>query len=187
MSGIRKRPLILAVAATLVAVPALAEDDTAPDRLDGLLAELSEPDNENWRRVEAEVVRAWSQSGSDAMDLLLERGRAAIAEQDYGAAVEHLTALVDHAPDFAEGWNARATAFYLQGEYGLALADLERTLALNPRHFMALSGVGIILGSMGNGVLALEALQAAEKINPHRDDMRQTIERLERELGGAEL
>ena len=69
--------------------------------------------------------------------------------QEYDVAIEHLTALTDHAPDFAEGWNARATAFYLIGEYALAVADIERALALNPRHFGAMSGLAFILEEIG--------------------------------------
>ena len=188
MNGLRKRSLALAVAAALGFSwpPALAEP-AADARLEALLDELAAPDTENWQGVEAEILRVWSQSGSDAMDLLLARGRAAIEAQDYAAAIEHLTALTDHAPDFAEGWNARATAFYLMGEHALSIADIERVLALNPRHFMALLGLGIMLEEMGRPELALEAHRAARALNPHRTETNQAIERLERELGGAEL
>ena len=61
-------------------------------------------------------------------------------------AIEHFTALIDHAPDFAEGYNARATAFFQTGQFGQSLADIQQTLALNPRHFGAISGLALILG-----------------------------------------
>jgi tetratricopeptide (TPR) repeat protein len=155
--------------------------------MDELMAELASPDTQNWQGVESEVLRVWSQSGSDAMDLLLRRGRDAIEAGDHAAAVEHLTALTDHAPDFAEGWNARATAFYLMGEYALSLADIERVLALNPRHFGALAGLAVMLEELGEPEMALEAHRAIRDINPHRADTNPTIGRLERMVGGADL
>lgn len=183
MPGLRKRALSLAVAAAAgIGLPA-----AAAERIDELMAELAAPETRNWQGVEAEVLRIWSQSGSEAMDLLLRRGRDAIEAEDHAAAVEHLTALVDHAPDFAEGWNARATAFYLMGEYALAIADIERVLALNPRHFGALSGLAIMLEDLGEPALALEAHRAARAVNPHRAAESQAIGRLERIVGGADL
>ena len=157
------------------------------EELDALFAELAEPEQEEWRRIESEIVRHWSRSGSDAMDLLLERGQTAMEAGDWPGAVEHLSALVDHAPDFAEGWNARATAFYMMDEYALAMADVERVLALNPRHFGALSGLAIMLESTGDDDLALKAQRAAQAIHPHRPEVNRAIERLERKIGGAEL
>src|SRR5690606_3470319 len=100
------------------------------------------PDNAEWRLAEADILREWSKSGSPAMDLLLKRGREAMEAGDLKAAIEHLTALTDHAPEFAEGWNARATAYFLAGAFGPSVDDIRHTLALNPRHFGALAGLG---------------------------------------------
>ncbi len=155
--------------------------------LDELFTELAQPDNPDWQRVEDDIWAAWSRSGSDAMDLLLERGRAAIEEGNLDAAIEHLTALVDHAPEFAEGWNARATAYFNAGLYGPSLADIERTLALNPRHFGALAGLGLILEDLGLRDRALEAYKRARAIHPHRPDILEAIERLEKEQTGTKL
>jgi tetratricopeptide (TPR) repeat protein len=190
MDGIRKRLLAGAVASLLAAsapVAAVAEGNEGAERLDGLLAELAEPGREDWSRLEAEITRLWSQSGSPAMDLLLRRGAEAIESEDYAAAIEHLSALTDHAPDFAEGWNARATAFFLMGEYALSLADIERTLALNPEHFGALGGLAAILEQSGRPDLAIEALRAVQALNPNRPEVGETIDRLERMAGVAEL
>lgn len=161
--------------------------DQEQDRLDGLFAELQQPDLPNWEAVEAQIWDAWSRSGSPAMDLLLQRGREALESEDLGAAIEHLTALTDYAPDFAEGWNARATAFFQADELGLSLADIERTLALNPRHFGALGGLAAILEMLDQPRAALSAYRAAHTIHPHRPNVEDAIERLERELGDAEL
>ncbi len=78
------------------------------------------------------------------MDLLLERGRNAMAQGHPEIAIQHLTALIDHAPDFAEAWNARATAYYQTGNLGPSVADIGHVLTLNPRHFGALAGLGAI-------------------------------------------
>lgn len=189
MDKLRKRALGLAVAGAIgvgAAAPALASGD-AEERLDALFAELAEPDREDWPRIEAEIIRHWSRSGSDAMDLLLRRGNEAMDQEDWIVAVEHLSALVDHAPDFAEGWNARATAFYMMGEHALALADIEVVLSLNPRHFGALSGLAVILEAMGDPYLALGAQRAALALHPHRPEVIRAVERLERRIGGADL
>jgi len=167
------------------AVPAQTAGQAA--RLDELFTELAEPGREDWPRIEAEIVRLWSQSGSPAMDLLLRRAADAIEAEDYAAAVEHLSALTDHAPEFAEGWNARATAFYLLDEYALSMADIERTLALNPRHFGALEGLASILEELGESELALKALEAAHDINPNRPSVQEGIARLKRTTGAVEL
>ena len=129
MTRIRNHLAAYAVASSLASglcAPALAQS-TAEDgeRLATLFTELAEPGREDWTRVEREINRIWSRSGSPAMDMLLRRGSEAMEAEDHRAAIEHLTALTDHAPDFAEGWNARATAFYVSGEYALAIADIE--------------------------------------------------------------
>jgi tetratricopeptide (TPR) repeat protein len=121
------------------------------------------------------------------MDLLLKRGQEAMELGDFTAAVEHLTALTDHAPEFAEGWNARATAYFMMGEFGPSLADIRMTLALNPHHFGALSGLGQIFEAMERPEDALKAYRAALTIHPHIDAVRQATERLERDLEGTEL
>ena len=78
-------------------------------------------------------------------------------EGDTKLAVEHFSALIDHAPDFAEGYNARATAFFLRGQYGLSLNDIQETLARNPRHFGAIGGLALILEELGRPEDALAA------------------------------
>jgi tetratricopeptide (TPR) repeat protein len=176
-----------AAAAFAAGSVSVAGAEGAAARLDALHAELVEPDRDDWMRIEAEIIGVWSRSGSDAMDLLLRRGQDAIEAENWTAAVEHLSALVDHAPDFAEGWNARATAFFMMGQFGLALGDIEEVLRLNPRHFGAVAGLGAILEAMGDADLALEAFRAAQALHPHRPEIVHAVERLERRRGGADL
>jgi tetratricopeptide (TPR) repeat protein len=162
-----------------------ATDDAA--RLDQLFAELKQPGREDWERIEGEITKIWTHSGSASMDLLLGRGNAALEAEEYPAAIEHFSALIDHAPDFAEGWNGRATAFFLMGEYALAMADVEHVLALEPRHFGALSGLAFMLEAMGETKLALRALREVQALNPNRPNINDSVVRLQRMTGEAEL
>lgn len=176
------KSLLLAVACSVASV---GWADT--EKLNQLFDELQQPDLPNWQAVEAQIWEEWSKSGSPAMDLLLIRGREALDAEDLEASIEHLSALTDHAPDFAEGWNARAMAFYHAEEFGLSLADIERTLMLNPRHFGALAGLATILEVLDQPRAALSAYRAAHTIHPHQPTVEEAIERLERELGDTEL
>ncbi|MFT6931415.1 MAG: tetratricopeptide (TPR) repeat protein [Paracoccaceae bacterium] len=155
--------------------------------LDALFEQLQADDVPNWETLEREIWRLWSQSGSAAMDFLLERGRDAMAAGDFTAAIEHLTALTDHAPEFAEGWNTRATAYYLADLYGPSIVDIQRTLELNPNHFGALSGLGQILKALSENDASLSAFRQAAAIHPHRPDIQQAIEQLERLTEGQSL
>ncbi|OYX42005.1 MAG: hypothetical protein B7Z02_13905 [Rhodobacterales bacterium 32-67-9] len=155
--------------------------------MDNLYAELADPNNPEWQRVQADILREWSKSGSPSMDLLLKRGREAMEAGDLTAAIEHFTALTDHAPEFAEGWNARATAYYLAGQFGPSVADIRRTLALNAQHFGALDGLGMILEELGRDAAAIEVFRASLAIHPHQDNIKQALERLEQKTSGTAL
>jgi tetratricopeptide (TPR) repeat protein len=157
------------------------------DPLDELFTALRTAEGDAANAIEVKIIEEWSKSGSPAMDLLLERGREAMEREDWELAIEHLSALVDHAPEFAEGWNARATAYFHADRYGQSIADIRQTLALNPRHFGALSGLGIILEQLGQEAAALTAWRAVEELSPNRPDLDETIERLERTTRGQTL
>ncbi len=167
----------------LVCAPVWAQTE----ELDGLFDKLLTADQAAAERIEQDIWREWSKSGSAAMDLLLLRGRDAMAMGDTSQAIEHLTALIDHAPDFAEGWNARATAYYQAGEYGPSIEDIAHTLTLNPRHFGALSGLGMIFEELGKTDKALEVYRAALAIHPHLGGVLESVARLEAEAAGQEL
>jgi Flp pilus assembly protein TadD len=180
------RGLILnCVVASFVATAAPADDGERLQRLYDRLAAAQDAGEAG--RIAREIQLEWDSSGSAAADLLLQRGRDAMAAEDWGLAIEHLTALTDHAPDFAEGWNARATAFYMAGEFGPSVDDIARTLALNPHHWGALSGLAAILESMGDTEKAAEAYRAALAIHPHLQGLEEHVEGLEATLQGQEL
>lgn len=178
---------VAAFAVLLAFATAAAAQDVEGSEVDRLLSELSKAEQPGWRQIEDSIIHEWSKSGSPAMDLLLRRGSEALEAGDLDAAVEHLSALTDHAPDFAEGWNMRATVFFHMGELGLSLEDIRRTLLLNPQHFGALTGLAVIFEEMGYEEEALEAYRAVEAIHPHRPELHEAIERLEKTVEGEHL
>jgi tetratricopeptide (TPR) repeat protein len=155
--------------------------------LESLFETLADADNEHWERTQAQIYAAWNRSGSASMDLLAERADKAVAEQDYDTALIHLNDLTRLAPDFPEGWNKRATVYFLRDEYGRSLADISRVLALEPRHFGAYSGLGIILDRLGDKKGALEAYRRAVAIHPHLPGAAEGIRKLTREVEGERL
>ncbi|MEM9707483.1 MAG: tetratricopeptide repeat protein [Pseudomonadota bacterium] len=167
----------------LLAAP-LAADET---ELDDLFDNLRDVGPEAAEAIEGKIWAEWSKSGSPTLDLLLERGREALQAGDAELAIEHLTALIDHAPDFAEAYNARATAYFQTGRYGPSLEDIRAALALNPRHFGAMSGLGLILEELGYEEDALAAWRGVAEINPHQEGVRESIERLSRAVEGQTL
>lgn len=179
--------LNLACAAALALSPAPAPAGAGSPRLDDLFAKLAEEDVPNWQNVVDEIWSEWSDSGSPAMDLLLERGRRAMSDGRIDAAIGHLSALIENAPDFAEGYNARATAYFQAGLYGPSMADIAEVLKRNPRHFGALAGLGAILEATGETKKALDAYRRAHALNPHDPSLAAKVARLEEAVSGTEL
>lgn len=156
-------------------------------RLDLLFERLLEAEPVEVDRIEDQIISEWGKSGSAAMDLLLRRGEDAIESGEPDAAVEHFTALVDHAPDFAEGYHGRATAYYQLGLYGPAIDDLRQTLVLEPRHFGAMTGVAVVLEELGRPRDALEIWRKVAEFAPADTEVAGVIERLEIQFGGEAL
>mgnify|MGYP000672252184 CR=1 FL=1 len=182
----RKGIVAAAFAIVMNSIPLSAQTPDLQDE-SALLSALVEADEAEARKLARQLQRLWSMSGSASMDLLLERGQDALEAEDYASAVDHLTALTDHAPDFAEGWSARASAFYQLERYGLALADLERALALNPNNYTAIFGLGAILETLGDSKRAYEAYRRAKAIHPHFEDVTKAMDRLRSEVEGKTL
>ena len=175
------------LAALLVVLFACLPAAAQTVKLDELFSKLLAADAKTAPNLEQEIWIEWSKSGSPSMDLLLERGRNAMAEGQPEVAIEHLTALIDHDPSFAEGWNARATAYYQTGDFGPSIADIGHVLSLNPRHFGALSGLGSIFEELERPLQALEVYKAALAIHPNQVGVLEAIKRLEIQLQGQDL
>ena len=156
------------------AAPVMADDV----KLDDLFAQLQTTDDKGAAAITSQIWTEWAKSGSPSMDLLLQRGEQAMQLGDLPSAIGHFTAIIDHAPEFAEAWNARATAYYNAGQLGPSIADIQHVLALNPRHFGALAGLGMIFEQLGEPEKALEVYKAALAVNPHMPQVKDAVKRL---------
>lgn len=179
-----KRTVAALGAIVLLSGPATAQDKA---RIAELLETLRTSPPEQASGPVRDLEREWSRSGSAAMDLLLKRGRAALATGDLKAAIEHLTALTDHAPDFAEGYHVRATAYFRADLYGPALDDLELALALNPDNFNAIFGLGVLFNEFGDERRAATLFRRALALNPHHENAEKALEQLKKSGIGRTL
>lgn len=155
-----------------------------PDEvLDRLFAQLRMADGKETAGVLENAIQAmWLRSGSPTADVLMKQAGAAVEAKSYGPALAILDTVVELYPDFAEGWNRRASVHFLRGDYTSSLSDIDQVLALEPRHFGALSGLGAIEKERGNGRAALRALRRAKVINPNLDSIDDRIRELEQEF-----
>ena len=166
-----------AVTAVTMALPAVS---VAQDRLSNLMAELRlAPGDVEANRIAGEIELLWRQSGSATADFLLKRGQDAVERGDDMAALDHFSALIDHAPEFTEGWVSRASLLLSMEKFGQALSDIEHALALNPQHYEAIFGLGVILELIGRPKDAYEALELVRSIHPHYPDLTDVMTRLE--------
>jgi tetratricopeptide (TPR) repeat protein len=184
---------LAAIAAGLVmlliagrAEPVRADQDDP--RLDGLFQRLQHtPDPAEAQVVEQQIWQLWLASEDAAIDRLMQQGVFAMNEQDYATALQTFTRMVDQAPDFAEGWNKRATVLYLMGEIDRSRADVEKVLELEPRHFGALSGLGLLYMAEGEAEKALEAFRRALAVNPTMPGPQQWVEELKERVEGQPI
>jgi tetratricopeptide (TPR) repeat protein len=137
-------------------------------RLPALFDELSVAQStEEAAPIEGQIWALWVNSGEVEIDQLMALGVSALSVQAFPQALAAFTQIIDQKPDFAEGWNKRATAYYLTGDFQRATEDIEQVLALEPRHFGALSGLGLIALAIGDPEQALDAFETALMIHPH--------------------
>ena len=155
--------------------------------IDALLELLRSAKPAEADRIVADISREWSKSGSGAMDLLLKRGRDALDVQDTEAAIEHFTALIDHAPEFAEGHHMRAMAYFNSGRIGPALGDLETALRLNPDHFAALRGLAVIFETLDETDRALAGYEMVLALHPNDEEAQRGVDRLVIQARGRDL
>lgn len=133
------------------------------------------------------IERVWLRSGSDTADLLMDRSQQAVSTKDWALCQQLLDQVIIIEPNWAEAWNRRATARYLADDDIGSMADLAHALALEPRHFGALAGMGFILQRTGFRKRALDAFRKALEINPQQEDLRKIVDKLTLEVEGQEL
>lgn len=170
--------------------PAAADPppDTPTQRrraLDDLYAHLATTENAGTAApLVAAIERLWLYSGSDTIDVLMERVLKAVAEQKFDLAAKLSDSIVELEPGFSEGWNRRALVAYLQGDQENALNALHRALALEPNHFKALDGLAQIMREQGNKKGALDAYRRLVAIDPFWEGAQEAVDQLKREVEG---
>ena len=145
---------------------ALAETKSI-NELDRLHEALIQSEQKTAVGIERNIVRLWELSGSVSVDFLYKNGDDALEAKDFKAAVDHFSAVIEFAPDFAMGWYGRSRAYANLGYEGPALADMEQTLALDPQNFFAILGLGQLFQKLGRPDLALKAYDQALIVHPH--------------------
>jgi tetratricopeptide (TPR) repeat protein len=162
-----------------------------PDRtkgLDFLFGALKvAPDEASAKHVEARIWALWMQTPSDTTALLMMRAKAAMDAQQMDVALKLLDAVVKLRPDYVEGWNRRATLYYLQNDYTRSLQDIEQVLVREPRHFGALAGLGMIMQDLGDEKRALDAFRKALAVNPHLDKVPELVKTLTEKVEGRDI
>jgi Flp pilus assembly protein TadD len=181
-------------AVSLLALLALAIPGatTLADQRDARLAPLFErlhgaDDAGEAHRVEQAIWGIWLATDDLEAQRLLELGTVAMANRSWGAAGAAFDRLVERAPGFAEGWNKRATYYWLVRDFGASVRDIQQTLALEPRHFGALSGLGLILMETGDTAGAIRAFDAALELHPFLPGARENLQQLKERAEGEPL
>lgn len=145
------------------------------------------PDDESAKLVENRIWALWLASGSDTADLLMSRVKTAIEAKDTDLAIVLLSSIIEIKPDYIEAWNRRATLYFAQKEYGRALGDIQQVLTREPRHFGALTGLGLILQEMGDDKQALEVYRRALAIHPRLQKIPDVVKTLTEKVEGRDI
>ena len=193
----RKLALALTAIGLLSATPVWAAADATRSAtftaekikaLDTLFNDLKRSrDNATAERLTSQIWRQWGDSGSDSINLMMDWAQRAIGQRNFSAALDTLDQIVLLAPDFSEGWNKRATLHFMMEHPAKSMADIEQTLALEPRHFGALAGMAEILRARGEDALALKAYERALEVYPMMRGAQQAVGELSDSLSGDKL
>lgn len=179
-------------APAVLARPAPAEKPVEKPRtplsLDDLYARLKAAEDDAEAKGIARLIeQRLGRSGSATADLLTERARQAMSGHDFPLAIELLDRATTLEPGWSEGWNRRATVFWLLKDQDGAISDLKRSLVIEPRHFEAWAALGRIYLSMDEKARALEAFRRAAALYPRMDKLQGAIDRLAPDVDGRDL
>jgi tetratricopeptide (TPR) repeat protein len=145
------------------------------------------PDDDSAKYVENRIWAIWLGTTSDTANLLMGRVKTAVDGKDLDLAIKLLNAIIDIKPDFVEAWNRRATVYYTKKDFGRALADIHEVLAREPRHFGALSGLGIILQELGDDKRALDVFRRALAVHPRLERIPDLVKKLTDKIDGRNI
>lgn len=145
------------------------------------------PDDTTAKAIEQRIWALWFVSRSDTADLLMSRARQAYEAKDIDLSLKLLDAIVVIKPDYVEAWNRRATIHFTQKDYGKSLSDISQVLRLEPRHFGALSGLGMILEELGDDKHALEAYRRVVDVYPRMQRIPDQIKKLQEKVEGRDI
>jgi len=175
-----------ALAQTSPASPAVSTQSA--NTLDSLFADLKrERDDRQAKRISDRIWAKWRDSGSATANLLMQWADKAVSEKNNGLALDLLDQVVVLMPDYAEGWNRRATLNYAMGRHAKSMSDISRVLALEPRHFGAISGMAAILAASGNDELELRAWEQVLEIYPANRQAQTRLGELADKLAGSRI
>jgi tetratricopeptide (TPR) repeat protein len=140
------------------------------------------PDDASAKAVEDRIWAVWTAAGNETTNLLMSRAKKAADDKDYDLAIRMLSSIIEIQPDFTEAWNRRATVYFMKKDYTNSMADIAKVLAREPRHFGALSGLGLIMQDIGDEKHALEAYRKALEIYPRLKGMDEKIKTLQEKV-----
>jgi len=166
--------------------PASADQDSP--QLDVLFERLhATEDPREAKVIEALIWQVWLSADLPYINDLMRQAVGAMSRGDHEQALSTFSEIIALDPDYAEGWNKRATLHYLMGNYEASVADIQETLRLEPRHFGALSGLGLIYRALEDDEAAQRAFEAALEQNPHLSNARKFIEEIEQDRKNRDI
>lgn len=176
----------IAIVTLLAAGPAgAASADQNAGNLDKLFQELAKAEHAmTAQQLEREIWRAWLDTDDEAVEEELKAGMRDMSGSQFEESIEHFTRVTEMAPKFAEGWNKRATAYFYNGDLARSMRDIQKVLSLEPRHFGAISGMGLIFLERGDERAALDAFRQVLEIHPQSQSANQYVDRLSDKLDG---
>ena len=164
----------------LLGYPLVSTADQNDPALDGLFERLAvTTSDEEASNITREIWQRWTANDDPNISQLMQIGIRGLSYSSYRRALQSFDQVIEMAPEFAEGWNRRATLYYHIKEYRRSIDDIKQTLRLEPRHFGAWSGLGLISVAQDNYSGALAAFKKALSINPHLPNIRRYVQKLE--------
>ena len=152
-----------------------------------LVKTLRDSDTQMRKVAEDAIEAVWERSGDRMIDALYKRGVEQTNNGDTDAAIETFSLIISKKPYFAEGWNRRATLYYLRNDYTRSLEDIQQVLVREPRHFGALAGLGMIMQELGDDKRALDAFRKALAVNPHLEKVPELVKSLSEKVEGRDI